>query len=74
MRENKGKTWAGGRERRQHPRFASPYLVLRIEGHKYRTQDWSMGGFRISDFHREIRTGEDVVGSIDSWIQKVLEE
>ncbi len=32
-----------------------------------------MGGFRISDFHREIRTGEDVVGSIDSFAGLVRE-
>ncbi len=52
-------------ERRQHARRSSPILTLRIEGKKYKTLDWSLGGFRIEGFHREIRTGETLKGSVD---------
>ncbi len=56
---------AKGRERRQHARHSTPRLTIRIEDRKYRTYDWSLGGFRISGFHREIRSGENLVGNVD---------
>ncbi len=57
----------GGREQRQHPRYAMPRLSLRFEGHNYKTTDWSIGGFRISGFHRPVRPGEKLEGSVITW-------
>ncbi len=57
----------GGREQRQHPRYAMPRLSLRFEGHNYKTTDWSIGGFRISGFHRPVRPGETLEGSVVTW-------
>ena len=34
-------------ERRQHPRTDQPKLMLRFDGQKYQTVDWSLGGARI---------------------------
>ncbi len=34
-------------ERRQHPRTGSSRLTLKIDGQKYKTVDWSLGGCRI---------------------------
>ncbi len=55
----------GGPERRQHERYKTPRLVLRIEEQKYRTLDWSMGGFRIGPFHRPLGPRETLTGTID---------
>ena len=56
-----------GRERRRHPRFKMPRLVLRIENQKYRTRDWSLGGFRINEFHRPVASGEQLQGVATTW-------
>jgi len=58
---------AAGSERRKHPRRLLPRLTLRIEDRKYRTNDWSIGGFRIGGFHREVRPGDMLTGSIVTW-------
>ena len=58
----------GRRERRQHARHIAPRLTLRFEGHNYKTTDWSIGGFRISDFHRPVRRGEPLEGSVVTWL------
>lgn len=55
-----------GAERRQYPRTREPALKLVIEGKKYPTVDWSLGGFLIRDFHRDIETRETVTGKIRS--------
>ncbi len=55
------------RERRQHSRHVAPRLTLRFEDHNYKTIDWSIGGFRISDFHRPVRPGETLEGSVVTW-------
>jgi hypothetical protein len=54
-------------ERRKQPRNSGPQLILRFEGQKYKTLDWSIGSFRIKDFHRPLRSGERLQGSIYSW-------
>ena len=59
--------WLGsGRDRRQHERIKSPRLTLRIESQKYRTLDWSLGGFRIGPFHRRLGAKETLTGTIES--------
>ena len=63
-------SWTGwfrrrvGAERRQHPRYTHRSLVLRIDGHRYRTIDWSLGGFRIGTFHREVAVGTMIEGKV----------
>ncbi len=55
------------RKRRQRPRHVARRLTLRFEDHNYKTIDWSIGGFRISDFHRPVRPGETLEGSVVTW-------
>ena len=57
----------GGQGRRQHPRYVAPRLTLRFEDHNYKTTEWSIGGFRISGFHRPVRPGEKLEGSVVTW-------
>ncbi len=63
-----------GAERRRHPRRELPRLVLRVEDHKYRTRDWSFGGFRIDRFHRPVDTGERLRGVVTTWTNLFREE
>lgn len=53
-----------GAERRQYPRTRDPALQLVIEGKKYPTIDWSLGGFLIGGFHRDVEVRETVTGKI----------
>lgn len=63
-------TWTGwlrrrlGPERRLHPRYTHRPLVLKIEGRRYRTIDWSLGGFRLGPFHREAVVSMQIEGTI----------
>jgi hypothetical protein len=38
------------RDRRLHVRITSLPLVMHIDGRRFETVDWSLGGFRIIDF------------------------
>ncbi len=58
---------ADGRERCQHPRHVARRLTLRFEDHNYKTTDWSIGGFRISAFHRPVRPVDRLEGSVVTW-------
>ena len=58
---------AGGRKWRQRPRHVAPRLTLRFEDHNYKTIDWSIGGFRISDFHRPLRPDDRLEGDVITW-------
>ena len=53
-------------ERRQYPRTRDPALRLVIEGEKYPTIDWSLGGFLIGGYHRDIALRETITGKIRS--------
>ncbi len=66
-REKSDPKLAGGRERRQHPRHVARRLTLRFEDHNYKTTNWSVGGFRISDFHRPVRPVDRLEGSVVTW-------
>jgi hypothetical protein len=63
-------TWTGwlrrrlGPERRLHPRYSHRPLLLKIEGRRYRTIDWSLGGFRLGPFHREATIGMRIEGDV----------
>src|ERR671923_57557 len=51
-------------DRRRHPRHAGPALALTIEGRRYKTVDWSLGGMRLGGFHRPLARGERVSGRV----------
>ena len=53
-----------GRERRRHPRVEGRPLALRIDGRKYKTLNWSLGGFKISGYHAEMEPGDKIEGTI----------
>ena len=55
----------GKPDRRRHARTAAPVLELRIDGHKYKALDWSLGGFRFSGFHKVVRRRDNISGTID---------
>ena len=56
--------WFRARDRREHFRRPIPVLILTIEDTKYRTVDWSLGGFAIRDFHRRLDVGDKLSGGI----------
>ncbi len=58
------KNWFRRRDRRKHFRRHVPVLTLTIEDNKYRTVDWSLGGFAIRDFHRSLDVGDKLRGGI----------
>jgi hypothetical protein len=51
-------------ERRRHRRNYGHSLSLTIEGKRYETLDWSLGGFRIADFHRPVAPCQQIVGKV----------
>ena len=54
----------GGKERRQFARHAGTSLTVQVEGHKYKTLDWSLGGFRLPSFHHPIQPKERFSGRL----------
>lgn len=51
-------------ERRGSNRNQSEALTVSVEGCSYKTHDWSLGGFRIESFHRDLRVGDRIAGTI----------
>jgi hypothetical protein len=51
-------------ERRKHRRIYGHSLSLTIEGKRYETLDWSLGGFRIVDFHRMLTPCQQIAGVV----------
>ena len=45
-------------ERRRGLRHVRPPLSLEFEGHLYLSDDWSLGGFRLTGLHRSVAPGE----------------
>jgi hypothetical protein len=52
-------------DRRRSPRFTKPALWLEFEGWRYKTRDWSLGGFRVGDFRKPVQSREKVNGRIE---------
>ena len=52
------------RDRRQHLRTDHPRLVMEMDGKRYTTMDWSLGGFRLERYHIELRPGDHIMGSV----------
>jgi hypothetical protein len=51
-------------DRRRHRRFYGRPIKVVLEDRPYKTLDWSLGGFRINNFHRELKRGERLSGVI----------
>jgi hypothetical protein len=51
-------------ERRRHGRIYSRPIKVVLEDETYKTLDWSLGGFRIGSFHRELKRGDKLTGTI----------
>jgi len=51
-------------ERRRHRRVYDRPIKVNLEDKVYKTLDWSLGGFRINGFHRELERGEKLNGII----------
>ena len=53
-------------ERRAHPRKYGPaqQLTLKIDGHRYVTVDWSLGGARLEHYHRPLKRGDVLEGRL----------
>jgi hypothetical protein len=53
-----------GIKRPRTKRIAIPSITLTIEGKAYETSNWSMSGFRLDKFRRDIAIGENLKGQI----------
>lgn len=51
-------------ERRRHRRIQDTKLTIIIDGKRYKTKDWSLGGFRIQAPEITIQTNENITGEI----------
>lgn len=52
------------RERRLFPRIARLPLLVVIDGRRYRTLDWSLGGFRIARMDRPVHCLDRLSGTV----------
>ena len=52
-------------ERRRHPRITHKPLIVSIGRHRYKTVDWSLGGFRLPRLRGAARPGLRLSGEID---------
>ncbi len=59
-----GKKDRQGKDRRQYVRHTGSSLTVLVDGQKYKTIDWSLGGFRIKDFHRAVSPNERLQGEV----------
>jgi len=48
----------------RHPRVFGHALSVSIEGRSYQTLDWSLAGFRVSDFHRALAPAQQISGLV----------
>jgi hypothetical protein len=51
-------------DRRVHRRFSHPPLHLEIDGKRFTTTDWSLGGFRIDGYREPLAVGARLTGQI----------
>ena len=59
-------TAIGSQDRRVQRRFSHPPLHLKIDGKRFKTADWSLGGFRINGYHKRLKIGDRLTGQIKS--------
>ena len=53
-----------GAERRRHRRIQSSRLTIFIDGKRYKTNDWSLGGFRVVVPGNKFATGVRISGAL----------
>lgn len=51
-------------ERRADSRVEHPPLILSMEGRRYESSDWSMSGFCLHEYFRDLRPGERIRGLV----------
>ncbi len=51
-------------ERRADSRVEHPPLILSMEGRRYESSDWSMSGFCLREYFRDLRPGERIRGLV----------
>ncbi len=44
-------------ERRKHPRFETPSIIVAFDGRRYRARRWSLGGFEVEDYEGRLSPG-----------------
>jgi len=54
----------GRSDQRRARRHRVPTLRVTIDGHSYRTRDWSMTGFRLGECQQSLKPGDRVSGSL----------
>jgi PilZ domain len=54
-------------DRRVHRRYSQPPLHLEIDGKRFKTTDWSLGGFRIQGYQEAVAVGGRLTGQIKSF-------
>ena len=52
-------------DRRRSPRFSKPALWVELDGWRYKTCDWSLGGFRIGECRKPTRPRDRVRGRLE---------
>jgi len=52
-------------DRRRHARIYDAPLAMTIDGERYQTTDWSLGGFRVHAYHAPVEVGLRLAGTID---------
>ncbi len=55
---------ASGAERRRHRRVQTSKLTVFINGKRYKTNDWSLGGFRVVVPGNDFATNQRIGGAI----------
>lgn len=56
----------GYREKRRDRRRLKPTLVITIDGASYHTQDWSLGGVLLFDYHGQRQQGEEIEAEVSA--------
>ena len=62
--EREGELPVSHDERRRHRRIQHIKLTIIINGERYKTKDWSLGGFRIHAPEMNVLTNDDLAGEI----------
>ncbi len=52
------------RDKRRDARQLSPALEISLDGDKYRTIDWSLGGALVADYYGPRAPGDEVAGRV----------
>jgi len=56
----------GYREKRRDRRRLKPTLFITFDGATYHTQDWSLGGVLLFDYHGQRQQGEEIEAEVSA--------